>query len=62
MQGDDSAEVNLSFELKGKMLEVDAIRILNFYFLSLNLQRMQRILHDSKKNVFSQFAWICDML
>jgi len=35
MQGDDSAEVNLSFELKGKMLEVDAIRILNFYFLSV---------------------------
>lgn len=36
MQGDDSAEVNLSFELKGKMLEVDATRILNNYFLPVN--------------------------
>lgn len=36
LSGDDSAEVNLSFELKGKLLEVDAIRILNNYFLPVN--------------------------
>lgn len=36
MQGDDSAEVNLSFELKGKMLEVGAVRIWNSYFLLVN--------------------------
>lgn len=38
MQGDDSTEVNLSFELKGKMLKVNAIRILNLnnYLLPVN--------------------------
>jgi len=32
MQGDDSTEVNLFFELKSKMLQ-DTFRILNNYFL-----------------------------
>lgn len=49
MQGDDSAEINLFFELKGKMLEVNAIRILNNYFLPVNYANCVKYLLHVKK-------------
>lgn len=52
MQGDDSTEINLFFELKGKMLQ-DAFCTLNNYFLLVNRAScvLNNLLNIKKYNI-----------